>query len=201
MVTDVICFILKQKKKLELGLQKYFRRKVDFVFAEVIESPACWQMFLLLTNTSVVTAIQQTHSWKHICAMRTLLSSERWEGWPGMSTCVLLLQETDDEDEESCYIKECLQAFIHWLQGLSWFQRLTKRRQTNFEVICNTNQIKSLDWSCFQVLHSRCTLQWVVQLEQHPLVCSRSELWCSQRNFAFWEKTHYSRVLGNSLKF
>lgn len=43
---------------------------------------------------------------------------------------LLLLQETDDEDEESSYIKECLRAFLHWLQGLAWFQRLRNKRQT-----------------------------------------------------------------------
>lgn len=42
---------------------------------------------------------------------------------------LLLLQETDDEDEESCYIKERLRAFLHWLQGLDWFQRLQNKRQ------------------------------------------------------------------------
>lgn len=43
---------------------------------------------------------------------------------------LLLLQETDDEDEESWCIKERLRAFLHWLQGLDWFQRLRNKRQT-----------------------------------------------------------------------
>lgn len=42
---------------------------------------------------------------------------------------LLLLQETDDEDEESYSIKERLRAFLHWLQGLDWVQRLRNKRQ------------------------------------------------------------------------
>ncbi|XP_068438069.1 phospholipid phosphatase-related protein type 5 isoform X4 [Clinocottus analis] len=41
-------------------------------------------------------------------------------------------QETDDEDDEdedSCYIKERLMAFLRWLQSLDWFQRLRNKRQ------------------------------------------------------------------------
>ncbi|KAK1885233.1 Phospholipid phosphatase-related protein type 5 [Dissostichus eleginoides] len=47
------------------------------------------------------------------------------------STCSRgLIQETDDddEDEESCYIKERLLVFLNWLQGLHWFQRISNRR-------------------------------------------------------------------------
>lgn len=49
--------------------------------------------------------------------------------------CMLLLQETDDEDEESCYIKECLHVFLRWLRGLSWFQHLRNKRQNNFDLV------------------------------------------------------------------
>ncbi|KAI4786311.1 hypothetical protein KUCAC02_037204, partial [Chaenocephalus aceratus] len=34
----------------------------------------------------------------------------------------------DDEDEESCCIKERLLVFLNWLQGLHWFQRTSNRR-------------------------------------------------------------------------
>uniref|UniRef100_A0A3P9KYY7 Phospholipid phosphatase-related protein type 5 n=1 Tax=Oryzias latipes TaxID=8090 RepID=A0A3P9KYY7_ORYLA len=54
-------------------------------------------------------------------------------------------QETDDEEEESCYMKECLQAFLHWLQGLRWFQRLTNKRQTKFAVV--STQTKPSLWT------------------------------------------------------
>lgn len=39
------------------------------------------------------------------------------------------MQEADEEEEESCWIKERLQAFLHWLQGLQWVQRLCNKRQ------------------------------------------------------------------------
>ncbi|XP_047205141.1 phospholipid phosphatase-related protein type 5-like isoform X2 [Girardinichthys multiradiatus] len=51
-------------------------------------------------------------------------------------------QETDDEDEESCFIKECLQAFLRWLHGLKWFEHLRNKRQTSFEVVW---KMKSLE--------------------------------------------------------
>lgn len=35
----------------------------------------------------------------------------------------------DDEDEESCYIKERLLDFLHWLQGFDWFRHLRNKRQ------------------------------------------------------------------------
>ncbi|XP_023805941.1 phospholipid phosphatase-related protein type 5 isoform X4 [Oryzias latipes] len=54
-------------------------------------------------------------------------------------------QETDDEEEESCYMKECLQTFLHWLQGLRWFQRLTNKRQTEFAVV--STQTKPNLWT------------------------------------------------------
>ncbi|KAF7647388.1 hypothetical protein LDENG_00173080 [Lucifuga dentata] len=38
-------------------------------------------------------------------------------------------QETDSEDEESCYVKERLLDFLRWLQGLNWFQCLRNKRQ------------------------------------------------------------------------
>ncbi|XP_071341677.1 phospholipid phosphatase-related protein type 5-like isoform X3 [Trachinotus anak] len=38
-------------------------------------------------------------------------------------------QETDDEDEESCYIKDRLLAFLRWLRGLDWFRCLRNKRQ------------------------------------------------------------------------
>ncbi|PWA27955.1 hypothetical protein CCH79_00017532, partial [Gambusia affinis] len=44
-------------------------------------------------------------------------------------------QETDDEDEESCYIKECLHVFLRWLRGLSWFQHLRNKRQKSFDLV------------------------------------------------------------------
>lgn len=48
---------------------------------------------------------------------------------------LLLLQETDDEDdEESCDIKGRLRAFLRWLQGLDWLQRLRNKRQNSAEV-------------------------------------------------------------------
>ncbi|XP_053716549.1 phospholipid phosphatase-related protein type 5-like isoform X4 [Synchiropus splendidus] len=40
-------------------------------------------------------------------------------------------QETEDSDEESVSIKDRLLAFLNWLQGLDWLQRLTNRRQTH----------------------------------------------------------------------
>uniref|UniRef100_A0A3B4GWY5 Phospholipid phosphatase-related protein type 5 n=1 Tax=Pundamilia nyererei TaxID=303518 RepID=A0A3B4GWY5_9CICH len=40
-------------------------------------------------------------------------------------------QETDDEDEGSCNIKECLEAFLRWLRGLSWFKWLRNKRITS----------------------------------------------------------------------
>ncbi|MEQ2231005.1 hypothetical protein ILYODFUR_035006, partial [Ilyodon furcidens] len=54
-------------------------------------------------------------------------------------------QETDDEDEESCFIKECLQAFLRWLHGLNWFEHLRNKRQTSFEVVWKMNSDKSLE--------------------------------------------------------
>ncbi|XP_035981320.1 phospholipid phosphatase-related protein type 5 isoform X2 [Fundulus heteroclitus] len=54
-------------------------------------------------------------------------------------------QETDDEDEESCYIKKCLQAFLRWLQGLNWFQHLRNQRQTSYEVVWIMNSDNSLE--------------------------------------------------------
>ncbi|XP_013879253.1 lipid phosphate phosphatase-related protein type 5 isoform X2 [Austrofundulus limnaeus] len=54
-------------------------------------------------------------------------------------------QETDDEDEESCYIKECLQTFLHWLQGLNWVHCFRNKRQITFKVILICSFAKSLD--------------------------------------------------------
>lgn len=44
------------------------------------------------------------------------------------------MQETDDEDEESYGIKGRLRAFLRWLQGLDWLQRLRDKRQNSAAV-------------------------------------------------------------------
>ncbi|CAB1415777.1 unnamed protein product [Pleuronectes platessa] len=46
-------------------------------------------------------------------------------------------QETDDEDEDSSFIKERLSAFLRWLRGLDWIQRLRNKRQQTMS-LCNT---------------------------------------------------------------
>ncbi|KAK9528188.1 hypothetical protein VZT92_014676 [Zoarces viviparus] len=53
-------------------------------------------------------------------------------------------QETGDEDEESCYIKERLLAFLHWLQGLEWFQCLRNKRITSPSL--RSHDVESAVW-------------------------------------------------------
>lgn len=63
------------------------------------------------------------------CQVPKCLNVRDMHAYTQLLLLLLLLQETDDEDEESCYIKERLRAFLHWLQGLNWFQRLRNKRQ------------------------------------------------------------------------
>lgn len=70
---------------------------------------------------------------------------------------LLLLQETDDEDEGSCNIKECLEAFLRWLRGLSWFKWLRNKRQINYSVKwCELCQIQCHTSFCsfFAICHT-----------------------------------------------
>lgn len=58
---------------------------------------------------------------------------------PARLLLLLLLQETDDEDDEESYdIKGRLHAFLRWLQGLDWLQRLGKKRQNAALQWCET---------------------------------------------------------------
>ncbi|KAM4718327.1 phospholipid phosphatase-related protein type 5 isoform 3-T3 [Anableps anableps] len=53
-------------------------------------------------------------------------------------------QETDDEDDESCYITECLHVFLRWLRDLNWFQHLRNKRITSPSL--RSHDVESAVW-------------------------------------------------------
>ncbi|XP_015260080.1 PREDICTED: lipid phosphate phosphatase-related protein type 5-like [Cyprinodon variegatus] len=53
-------------------------------------------------------------------------------------------QETDDEEGETSYMKQCLQAFLRWLCGLSWVQHLKNKRITSASL--RSHDVESAVW-------------------------------------------------------
>lgn len=71
---------------------------------------------------------------------------------------MLLLQETDDEEGETSYMKQCLQAFLRWLCGLSWVQHLKNKRQRSFEVFW---KMSSVDFCSFVLSAPPAVVEWL----------------------------------------
>lgn len=108
-------------------LPRYMLRKLSYWSNPGVENAFLFGVNMFL-NVSICSSLQFLF-FSSIIATISHATRHRQQCVTLMTHLHTLLQETDDEDEESCYIKERLLAFLRWLQGLHWFQRLRNKRQ------------------------------------------------------------------------